>query len=579
MFARFDLSSWRRQQSKPERVLAEADRARDELRWTDARDLYAKYLALDPDHAAIWVQFGHSLKESGALDSAERAYRRSLMLAPEVADTHLQLGHLIKRLGNKTGAILAYRKALELDPALSDASAELEAIRGDRPVENKPAAEPAAAPPPFRIEDLDHLQKAFLASEAGADEPWREFQDRILALPPWFEFGLDPLSQSYRRQQIRLWQAISGLSEDYRPERHELTGNLSLLDPIRRPGFYAERNRTAVASAGEHLIALGHILKHSVVSAGDTVLEYGAGFGQIALAFARLGVSVDTVDIDASLCAAVRKQAEFFGVNLNAFHGEFGINPRDGHKYDLILFYASFHHCLDFPNLIPKLRTYLKGDGRIILSGEPVVATDSSIVPYPWGIRLDAANVAVVRFRKWLELGFQEGFLAGQFIRNGFTWQSYPGVISQWANIHVFRPRTDVVALETYQIPGPDASGWHQPQKGGRFTRGLAHLPLDCGANYERVVLRLRNYHPTPIEIGVSCGAFSTTRICRGRETVEIPASAVDSPIRITAETICPVTYGVADSRQLGIFVETLEYASNTLARAAGERASSRDGG
>ncbi len=120
----------------------------------------------------------------------------------------------------------------------------------------------------------------------------------------------------------------------------------------------------------------------------------------------------------------------------------------------------------------------LSEDGRIILSGEPIVPADSRPVPYPWGIRLEASDVAVVRSRKWFELGFQEGFLVSEFIRNGFVWQSHPCVIAPRASLHVFQRRPNIVALENYQIPEPDCSGWHGPQKGGRFTRELAHLPL-----------------------------------------------------------------------------------------------------
>ncbi len=101
-FAVADRLRWfgrQRQKPQPEEILREADMARDRRRWTKARDLYAEYLAQNPSHAAIWVQYGHSLNESGDLESAEKAYRRSLTLASGVADTHLQLGHLLKRRG------------------------------------------------------------------------------------------------------------------------------------------------------------------------------------------------------------------------------------------------------------------------------------------------------------------------------------------------------------------------------------------------------------------------------------------------------------------------------------------------
>lgn len=108
-----------------QQVLAAADQARDERRWAEAADLYGKYLASRPADSAIWVQFGHALKESGNFGEAEKAYLHSLELAPRVADTHLQLGHLYKKSSNFSKAIEAYREALKADGSLSDARREL----------------------------------------------------------------------------------------------------------------------------------------------------------------------------------------------------------------------------------------------------------------------------------------------------------------------------------------------------------------------------------------------------------------------------------------------------------------------
>jgi tetratricopeptide (TPR) repeat protein len=545
-------------------ILAHADRARDERRWANGRDFYAEYLALQPDNAPIWVQYGHCLKESGDLDTAENAYRRSLALAPQVADTHLQLGHLFKVRGSKARALAAYRRALELDPSMPDASKELDAILAERTGRMAPRPAAAAASPPIRIDELNRAADAFLASNGRPEGTWLEFSGRRLSLPSWFDFSMDPRKPAYREQQISLWMEISGISGDYRPSHHELSGSLDHFDPIRRPGFYAARDKGAVTAASDQLIALGQILKHSGVGPGDWVLEYGAGFGQIALALARLGVSVDTVDIEPTFCAAVTTQSEFFSVSLTAFEGNFGLNPRGDYKYNLILFYESFHHCLDFLTLIPRLRSYPAPGGRIILAGEPIVSADDKVVPYPWGIRLDAECVAIVRLRGWFELGFHEGFLVSQFIRSGFVWQAYPGQISHVANLHVFKRRPDIIELETYQLPEPDASGWHSPQPGGRFTREVAYLPIDTSGDYAGVVLRLYNHHHRPIEVSVRCGTFAETKIYAGAGVVEIPATAIEGRLCVTAETICPETYGHPDGRLLGIFVEKLEYVPDT---------------
>jgi 2-polyprenyl-3-methyl-5-hydroxy-6-metoxy-1,4-benzoquinol methylase len=188
-----------------------------------------------------------------------------------------------------------------------------------------------------------------------------------------------------------------GHDAEYNPAQHELTADTH-IDKLVRPGLYS----APISLAGDHLIALGHIVKHSGISrdAGDYVLEYGAGFGQIALTFARLGAVVDTVDIDRTFCEAIKAQAEWFGLPLTPHVGEFGSNPT-GKKYKLIVFYEAFHHARNFMELVPTLRSVLAVDRKIMMAGEPIVNTPagqySAQLPYPWGIRLDAEVGAIVR--------------------------------------------------------------------------------------------------------------------------------------------------------------------------------------
>ena len=110
------------------KLLSRADRARDSRDWASAARYYREVLDLNPDNPGIWVQYGHSLKESGNLPEAENAYRHSLKLDADVADTHLQLGHALKLQGRKIEASVAYFRALVLDPALDHASFELKGL-------------------------------------------------------------------------------------------------------------------------------------------------------------------------------------------------------------------------------------------------------------------------------------------------------------------------------------------------------------------------------------------------------------------------------------------------------------------
>lgn len=269
-----------------------------------------------------------------------------------------------------------------------------------------------AYPPVFSLADIMTVHAALYV------EGYRgHVQVGTFALPEGFDVTIDPETPAYREQQLALWRAVTA-RDGYDAEKDEDTPEIGQLDAVFRPAFYGTGNADV---AGEHLMALGHILKLSGLRAGARVLEYGAGFGQIALAFARLGIKVDTIDINPQFCAAVASLAPRYRVDLNSHVGQFGDNPA-GHPaaYDLIYFYESFHHCLDFKAVVLRLKEMLKPGGRIIMAGEPVLDEPAALLPYPWGLRMDGENVTVMRQRGWMELGFQEDFLLRTFELAGF---------------------------------------------------------------------------------------------------------------------------------------------------------------
>jgi tetratricopeptide (TPR) repeat protein len=122
------LSRTKRRKDPRGRLLSYADRARDARNWSAAAKYYKEALDAGSGDPALWVQYGHALKESGNLADAENAYRTSLRLKSDVADTHLQLGHVLKLQGRKIEASTAYFRALVLDPALDHAAFELRGL-------------------------------------------------------------------------------------------------------------------------------------------------------------------------------------------------------------------------------------------------------------------------------------------------------------------------------------------------------------------------------------------------------------------------------------------------------------------
>jgi len=290
----------------------------------------------------------------------------------------------------------------------------------------------------FNADDIETLLRVQAESGTRPGGPWDHYKHAHMTLPSWFRSGLDPWSAEYAAQQHRLWRLVAGVDRPYEPELDEKEFGWQDADPIRLPGFYGRRDPDAITSASDHVLATGMLLKHSGLQAGDWALEYGAGFGQTALALARLGVNVDTVDISPTFCGFVSQQAAHFGVPLNAFHGQFGISPRPGQRYKLIWFYESFHHCVDFMQVVPKLAQHLAEGGRIVLGGEPIVEQEYAAVPYPWGVRLHSEVAVVMRQTRWFELGFSEVFLFELFRRAGFTGAKIDCEPSLFGRLYVF---------------------------------------------------------------------------------------------------------------------------------------------
>ena len=95
-------------------LLERADLARDNRKYSRAAVFYDEYLALNPDHAAIYIQSGHMHKEAGAFAEAELRYSRALALTPDDPDLNLQLGHFYKITGRFERAMDAYQHAADL---------------------------------------------------------------------------------------------------------------------------------------------------------------------------------------------------------------------------------------------------------------------------------------------------------------------------------------------------------------------------------------------------------------------------------------------------------------------------------
>jgi Flp pilus assembly protein TadD len=124
--------------SQPEPRLAMPMMA--QKRWPEAARLFRVALSRTPD-PALWMQYGHALRESGFLEEAGVAYSKAQEGIGPTLDMHIQLGHWNKLAGRFHAAVEQYADAGRHPDAGLDTKQELRALldplrRVTRPADN-----------------------------------------------------------------------------------------------------------------------------------------------------------------------------------------------------------------------------------------------------------------------------------------------------------------------------------------------------------------------------------------------------------------------------------------------------------
>jgi tetratricopeptide (TPR) repeat protein len=117
------------QDSGFQRIIEEADRARDAAEWREAGELYGEALRAYPDHYGYVVQYAHCLKEQGQLIEAECHYRSALALGAARSDVDEHLTFVATQQGFPANFAGEWEETLAdgdpLDAPLSKADVEL----------------------------------------------------------------------------------------------------------------------------------------------------------------------------------------------------------------------------------------------------------------------------------------------------------------------------------------------------------------------------------------------------------------------------------------------------------------------
>lgn len=251
--------------------------------------------------------------------------------------------------------------------------------------------------------ELDRVEQAFRIS---ADAGRRAFSSFYLSAPR--DLPSDADSAEYRDAQFALYFKISGRAQ-YQIENEHSPFDLELASHTPFP--YQTGSATVV---GDQLISQGFLLKALPVAPPAEIVEFGPGWGNTTSHLVKTGYRVTAVEVDPKFCELLRRRCAEHANNLSVVQGDM-LAFKSETKFDVAIFFESFHHCTDHVQLLRNVRDMLRPEGSILFGAEPVAD-----FPQPWGVRLDGESLWAMRKYGWLELGFDREYFFRLLRREGF---------------------------------------------------------------------------------------------------------------------------------------------------------------
>jgi len=238
-----------------------------------------------------------------------------------------------------------------------------------------------------------------------------------LAYNTKIDVNLDPFSDAYFLQQIRLHTEISG--KVFNQSINELG------EDIDKNLIYAHNpsNNPNIGGMAGHLRAVANAIVIANLPNSANILDLGVGSGYTSEFMAFCGGKVDAIDINPKQIDLINTRAERLSLPITAKVGNFDKIEAD-RKYDLIFFYESLHHAARPWLLIDDISKLLRPNGKIAFAGEPI---NSWWWPN-WGLRLDLEALYMMRKYGWLESGWSEQFIRNCFEKANLKLSLYPDI-------------------------------------------------------------------------------------------------------------------------------------------------------
>lgn len=231
----------------------------------------------------------------------------------------------------------------------------------------------------------------------------------------------DPLSDSYSSEVLDLYSKLTSTAYSV---SNELTSPLQQQDDFAIGYPWISKNlRVVSVEMGKAVQALKIVSQHQPDA--RNFVEFGSGWGNLVIPLARSGMSVTAIDIDPGFIRRLNKEAKLLDLQIKTVTADFNAATDlvEKNSFDCVIFSSSFHHCIDFVNLLKNIKSkVLKPKGCIYFFAEPIYQSLS----FPWGLRYDGESIWAITCNKWLELGFEESFFISVVSEIGYQIHEIP---------------------------------------------------------------------------------------------------------------------------------------------------------
>ncbi|GAB4200071.1 MAG: hypothetical protein OHK0022_20830 [Roseiflexaceae bacterium] len=367
----------------------------------------------------------------------------------------------------------------------------------------------------------------------------------------------DPFSPEYRAWVIREYLSVAEL-DHYDPEQNESARLDSVPLATSQQFPYSTKDPVVV---GNYLAGIAMVMRALSLPAGSKLIEYGAGWGHLAMMLGESGFDVTCIDIEPVFVDLINARGKAAGVAVRAERGAFGTIPAGMTSADGVLFMEAFHHSLDHLAVVKQIYSLLRPGGEFILGAE-------CIYPWfdcPWGIRPDGHAIWAVNKLKWMELGFSENYFVTMLMRNGFIVSKT--LVEALGPMGLVYKGVKLTPSQTAQpgfLPPESRATWAPGAETDILFAGKgSHMPLADLAGCSEVTVSLTNYLPVTLRVEATVGGDRRSLSLKHNQQASLifRLRAGSGPLSIRSDTACPQKLGLNDdTRELGAVLTGLVY-------------------